>query len=352
MKNLKAKQWLYIAASFLILVVLNLLLVYFEKGHKGSNIQDIMGAFWYMAITLTTVGYGDMYPVTWGGRIIGFIYVFASLGLIGFLISSLSTKYAQIMEERRLGLHGTKFTQHILIIGWNDFSKLVADEIYPSAKNMAIVTNNKNDIDLIHSIYNKESVFVLFNEHSNYDALNLANAQQASVAFVNLEDDSKNMLYVLDFKNRFPHPKIVVPIEKSRLKETFMSAGVSHAIAKNEIASKLVASYIFEPDVADLNNDLLSSARKLEDFDIQEYKLVMGNPFLGMDYLDTFLELKTKYDAVLLGISKYVNGKQTLLTNASQGVKLNLDDYILVMCNGKVKKVLEKEFKIGEGRIS
>ena len=74
---------------------------------------------------MTTVGYGDMYPQTFGGRFIGYIFVLASLGVLGFLVGKVSALFTEMSENRRLGYHGTSFTEHVVIVGWNSFAQTV-----------------------------------------------------------------------------------------------------------------------------------------------------------------------------------------------------------------------------------
>ena len=345
------KIYLFAAAFLLLAVVLNTLLVYFESASAESSINSIWLAVWYMFVTLTTVGYGDLYPVTPAGKIIGYIYIFSSLGVLGFLFSAISNKIYSILENRKLGFHGTDFKDHILFVGWNDFSRLVADEVYHSEKKLAVITNRKDDIDLIYAQYSKEQVFVLFNEFSNFDALEKVNAAEAATLFISFDDDSEALLYVINFKKLYPRPEIVVSLQKLQLKDTFKAAGVTYVITKNEIASKLVASYIFEPDVADMNLDLLSSARSEEDFDIQQYKVLPSNPFLNRDSEEVFHELKTRYNAVLLGLSKMKEGQRVLIKNPPAGTLVEVDDYLILMCSGRSRTEMRKLFNTSEGKV-
>lgn len=344
------KTYLFLAASLFLLVLCNFLLLHFETASPDSSITTVGDALWYMVVTLTTVGYGDLYPVTPGGKVIGYIYVFSSLGVLGFLFSTISNKIYTILENKKLGFHGTNFSDHILFVGWGDFSRLVADEVYHSEKKIAIVTNRKDDIDLIYSQYSREQVFVLYNEFSNFDTLEKVNANEAATLFISFDDDSEALLYVINFKKRYPKPEIVVSLQKLQLKDTFKAAGVTYVITKNEIASKLVASYIFEPDVADMNLDLLSSARQEDDFDVQQYRVIANNPFVQKDCDTLFHELKASYDSVLLGISKLKEGKRVLIKNPPAGTLVETGDYLLIMSNGRAKVNLRKVFSTGEGR--
>jgi len=304
-----------------------------------------------MVITLTTIGYGDLYPTTSAGKIIGLVFVFGSFGVLGYLISTLSSKYHTIMEEKKLGFKGTQFQNHVMFIGWNEFSKMVAEEIYHTGKKIAIVTNKRDEIDLIYSQFGKENTFVLFADYNDLESLQKANVSLSVAVFISIPDDAQVLLYVLDFKKLFPKPQIVVSIENSKLQETFKSAGVTYAVARNEIASKMVASYMFEPDVANLNYDLISSSRNMNDHDMGEFKVLENNRFAGKDYLDAFIELKKSFNAILVGLSRKINNKWELITNPPEGEQIMVQDYMVIMSSGSAKKQLVEAFGIEEGRI-
>ncbi|MGK7395684.1 MAG: potassium channel family protein [Candidatus Cyclobacteriaceae bacterium M3_2C_046] len=350
---MKRIRFLIILIGTLVLVIsLNLLLVHFEQQVEDGAITTFPNAIWFMIVTLTTVGYGDFTPASSAGRAIGYIYVLSSLGVLGFLFSTISNKIYTMIEEKKLGFYGTNFEHHIIIVGWNEFSRMVADEISHTDKKMAIITNKKDDVDLIYDQYGKDRFFVLFSEFNNHESFGKVNASKASVVFVSLENDSDSLLYILDFKKNYPQPQIVVSLHKSQLKETFRAAGVTYAIARNEIASKLVASYVFEPDVADLNIDLISTSRQETDFDIQEYKVLDKNPYAHKKYIEVFLDLKEKYDCVLMGLSKVREDTRDILTNPPADTIIQPGDYMLLMSNGIAKKKISQAFGVAEGRRS
>ena len=304
-----------------------------------------------MIVTLTTVGYGDFSPTTGAGRLVGIIFIFGSLGVLGYLISTLTSKYHTMMEEKKLGFRGTQFKNHVIFIGWNEFSRMVAEEIYHTSKKIAIVTKQKDQIDLIYTQFGRENTFVLFADYHNLESLTKANVSEAAAVFISIPDDAQVLLYVLDFKKRFPKPQIVVSIENSKLKSTFKSAGVTYAIARNEIASKMVASYMFEPDVASLNYDLISSSRSMLDHDMQEYRMLENNNYVGKKYIDVFIDLKKTHNAVLVGLSRKKGETWELITNAPENEVIKASDYLLLMCSGSSKKQLVSAFGVEEGRV-
>jgi voltage-gated potassium channel len=64
---------------------------HFESKSADSNIHTGWDSLWYSIVTITTIGYGDRYPVTVGGRIAALFIMFMGVGIIGALASILSS---------------------------------------------------------------------------------------------------------------------------------------------------------------------------------------------------------------------------------------------------------------------
>ena len=74
-----------VAGSWLVLL--------FEENAKGSNIHNYPDALWWAIVTVTTVGYGDRYPVTEGGRAVAVILMLVGIGLIGVLTATVASVF-------------------------------------------------------------------------------------------------------------------------------------------------------------------------------------------------------------------------------------------------------------------
>jgi voltage-gated potassium channel Kch len=71
-----------------------------EKSSPDANITNASGALWWAYVTITTVGYGDRYPVTNLGRLVGIFVMTAGVGLFGTLSGFLANTFLSPPKKR------------------------------------------------------------------------------------------------------------------------------------------------------------------------------------------------------------------------------------------------------------
>lgn len=345
------KGFLIGLAGLVLYGVLLSLLVHFERASEDSNIHTLRDAVWYSMVTLTTVGYGDMYPQTTGGRAVGYIFVLASLGVLGFLIGKVNAFFGAMAENKRLGYHGTSFQEHVVIIGWNSFAQTVAEQMLTAGVRVAVVTESRDQVDLIAEAYNKSQVFTLYSSFTSMDVIEKANLEESTAVFINLEDDAQTLVFLLNCRKHFgEYVQFGVVLDSGELKSTFEKAGASIVVCKNDLCSKLVASYIFEPQVARFTEDLIASAVGHDDFDIQQFYVTGSNPVRGKSYEAAFFELKKSYDALLIGLTTRRNGVRVLhKTPDDPSLNVAEGDYLILIVSGQNVERLTESFGVTEG---
>jgi voltage-gated potassium channel len=71
------------------------LVMLFESHVQGSNIHGYKDALWWGVVTVTTVGYGDRFPVSDGGRLVAVVLMMVGIGLIGVLTATVASFFMQ-----------------------------------------------------------------------------------------------------------------------------------------------------------------------------------------------------------------------------------------------------------------
>jgi Ion channel len=90
-------------AALVVLVLASVLVLQFEGKDPNANIQTGGDALWWAWVTITTVGYGDFYPITTGGRLVGFFVMLTGIGIIGALASIFASLLVSPSEPPPLG---------------------------------------------------------------------------------------------------------------------------------------------------------------------------------------------------------------------------------------------------------
>lgn len=92
-------------AVLVVVFACSALVLSFESPAKGTNIHNFGDALWWAIVTVTTVGYGDRYPVTAGGRGVAAVLMFVGIGLIGVLTATVASYFVtQNVDEERADL--------------------------------------------------------------------------------------------------------------------------------------------------------------------------------------------------------------------------------------------------------
>lgn len=81
--------------SFILLIFSSISILHFEKDAENANIKTAEDAIWWTYVTITTVGYGDRYPVTTEGRLIAAALMLAGVGVFGTFTGYVGSYFLQ-----------------------------------------------------------------------------------------------------------------------------------------------------------------------------------------------------------------------------------------------------------------
>lgn len=99
---LSAKEGIviYITFSFLVLYFAAIGIFYFENPAQPDKFTSIFDSIWWAVCTLTTVGYGDIYPITVGGRVFTIAVLMVGLGVVAIPTGLLASALTKITEDK------------------------------------------------------------------------------------------------------------------------------------------------------------------------------------------------------------------------------------------------------------
>lgn len=98
-----------------------------ESPHEDAQITNLIDAFWWASATVTTVGYGDVVPVTEVGRILGIGLMFVGISIIGVFISALGARLVGSRLKKREPIESD--TKSLIINKISEIERLEKHEV-------------------------------------------------------------------------------------------------------------------------------------------------------------------------------------------------------------------------------
>ena len=145
-------------------------------------------AFWWSVVTMTTVGYGDLFPVTFWGRImVGFPTMILGVGILGYVLSLVTSTMFELRIMEKKGMKKITMTDHIIICNYvsADKSLKLIQEIEKDnniiSPNIVIVDDN---IDELPTQLKSDTVHFVKGNPSHDDVLKRANIDHCSSVII------------------------------------------------------------------------------------------------------------------------------------------------------------------------
>lgn len=278
--------------------------------NRGANLAHKFGeTIWWALITMTTVGYGDKYPITTGGRVVGVFVAFSGVALLSIFTATISSVLVARKIKEGKGLQNIHWKNHILICGWNFQVEqlLQAFESISRETHPAIVLVNDVQEEIIHDlILRQKKIKVKFvrGDFSNEAALQRANIKFARAAII-LPDlsekimsqaDDKTLLAVLVAKSLNPKLKVYAHILDPNNTSHLRHAEVDEFIIRDGYTSFLLAHHVVSPGVPQVFDALmnLNNPQRVQRVPIPE-------KFIGKTAVELQAYFRTR-QAIFLGI--------------------------------------------------
>ncbi len=284
---------------------------YFESARGDSNIGSLWDGIWWAVVTMGTVGYGDKYPVTPGGRGVGFLLIFLGVGLMSLFTATIASMFVEKKMKEGRGLETIKDKDHIVICGWNQHTEEVLQglTVYGSADKAPIVLINELSIDEIDSLklkYGKYQLKFLRGNYVHEDVLLRANITKAKFALIMADTsgthakdrlDERTTLAALAIKSLSPAIKTIAELLDGENKPHLKRANVDEIIVRGEHMGSLLASAINSPGIPRMFSNILSLTGS-DKF----WRIEVPRQFVGSTFRELFNYYREKQRAILIGL--------------------------------------------------
>lgn len=90
----------FILAIVVIVITASLAVPGYEQNHPKANINSFGEALWWSLVTVTAVGYGDHYPVSFGGRLVAVVLMFLGVTFTSTVVALVASYYASRRTQR------------------------------------------------------------------------------------------------------------------------------------------------------------------------------------------------------------------------------------------------------------
>ena len=198
----------------------------------GENkFSSLFNSLWWTVVTFTTVGYGDMSPVTFPGRMFTFVVMAAGLINFSIIVSLVTDKFQQFRSGRDRGLDSLKMKDHILICSddptW--MQEIISqNQQYLKNDKIALISPSVEHPLLATS---KNNLKWVSGDSFDLNVLRKAAAAKAKIAYVYFKDNSYSLMTVLQLET-LSEGKIVTQAQYvgREFRKYFEDVGCDHAL--------------------------------------------------------------------------------------------------------------------------
>jgi voltage-gated potassium channel len=232
----------------------------FEVDAPHTRVTSMMDALYWAVITLTTVGYGDIIPVTQEGRVVAMVLVFAGIGVISFATSIIVTAFQEKMRD----LHDSRVYAQVerksditIICGFGRIGQVVAQRMADSGDSFVIIDRDPEAVELAR----RRGYLAMAGDSTNSELLaNLGLGRQATRILCLTHDDVSNVYITLTARQAAPNILIVSRANKTETMKKLIQAGADHVVRPYEVVARMAAEFIGQPVAFDALYDVVTRA--------------------------------------------------------------------------------------------
>ena len=277
----------------------------------GGDFRVRLGrGLWWAIATITTVGYGDVVPLTLPGRLVGVCLMVSGLLVISLLTATVASIFVQRKIRRERGLEAITDHDHIIVLGWNRGGEQVL-------RNLFFRTDRRTPVVLVNNLPPEdfESLLVAFHDnilrfvrgdYSREEILgktNLAQARRVIILADRIDEnlprdqvDQKTLLAALAVKSLHPKIRITAELIFAENRTHLERAHVDDIVIRGEYDSSIIACTTESEGLFKIVQALLSPEGP------NFWAVKIPSRFQGVKIKQFAAYLREEYQALLIGL--------------------------------------------------
>jgi voltage-gated potassium channel len=288
---------------------------------EGASFGD---AFYMTGITLTTVGYREVFPLSRMGQIFTVALALTGLGLLLFILteaarSVLAGELNEVLGRVRRLRMLDKMTNHEIVCGWGRMGQAVVVELMRTGRPLLVIERNPEKVRRLIS----SGVPTVDGDATSEPVLRAAGVARARGLVACLNDDAHNVYTVLTARSLNPKLFIVARAGEENAEGRMQRAGADRVVNPYNLGGVRLAHMLSKPAVVDfLDVSLPAAGTSLE---LEQVRLSPGSVLVGATLGES--DLRRRWG---IGIVAVRRGAQ-FFPNPDSDFRLQGDDILVVL---------------------
>lgn len=296
-------------------------------------------ALFMTIITVTTVGYQEVIPLSEAGRYFTIFLIITSFGTFAYAISAISSylvdgEFKRHLYELRKIKKLKKLENHVIVCGYGRNGKQVIQELEENKQNYVLI---EHSAEAIQEAINNGCENYIEGEATDDEQLIQAEIKSARALITTLPEDADNVFVALTAREMCPSLIIISRASKDSSYKKLRRAGANNVVMPDKVGGSHMASLVLKPDVVEFFNQITGQNENIsiEEISYDSLPLEFKNKSIGD------LEIRKRSGANIVGL-KDKGGKYIINPSADYIISEGSKVFVLGM-KQQIEKLLKWE---------
>ena len=299
-------------------------------------------AFYMTLITITTVGYAEVHPLSQAGRIFNSFLIFFGVTIMllavgGMTQAIIELELNQYFAERRRKKMIDQLRDHYIVCGFGRVGRGAAYELRRVGVPFLVVDNNEERVEWAI----KDGMLAVLADATNDETLKEAGVLRAKGLIATLQSDADNLFVILSAKALKPSLQVAARVASEQSEKKMRLAGADYVFAPYDMTGNRMAQVMLKPHVFQFI-DFTTKGMGL-DVGIEQFRVPPESELVSKSLVET--RLRKELRVIVLAIRK---SDGSMIFNPPAEAEVSAGDHLIVM--GELANLQRLEQMLAEAR--